>query len=260
MEAVTTPIAPSGTRTVFTPEGALTAVVRDRKQPQFILAMHDAYFHGLNEDNFPVNGLNVYPTIRFLMEAQSHLVIAERQALEANDTYRQLLPYVVVKYAGDDGVARYATYKRSNATGETKLHNKFSCGYGGHIDLADISFAREGKHASVVDLDHTIRMSAAREVFKEELKAKDPSQQIELMSAIPNYCNKFIVSDRGVDQVHLAIIMEVHLPMSLPVVPAEVQLEDAGILTAEEILALEGVDGGEVESWTKLYLQHELAG
>lgn len=239
------------------------AIATDRKRPQFILAMDTTYFLGLNADNFPVNGINIYPMSRFLYQAQPHLAIRERESLEKNAAYRQLLPYVIVKYPNcSDGKVRYATYKRTEGGNEGLLHNKYSIGYGGHIDACDVIYARvdptNAKEVpSVLDL-HCTLMGAAKRECREEFRAADPELQASLDTTGLSYAHKFIVSDRGVDNVHLAIIIELLLPETLLITSkgtvSEAEHEDAGILTAEEALAVDG----EMESWSKLYLESEM--
>lgn len=243
---------------------SLKAIIESRKKPQFILAMDAAYFKGLNEDNFPVNGINVFPFAKFLYDAQPHLAIREREALEKNPHYRQLLPYLIVKYPGEgfpDNKTRYATYRRTHQGGEAGLHNRFSIGYGGHVDISDLVLVTDPRDpaagANVLDLNASLLRSARREA-REEFRAIEEDLQSELDSASLTYANKFIVSDRGVDNVHLAVIIELVLPVTLAITCQgtihEHEHADAGFLTAEEALAVPG----EMESWSKLYLESEL--
>jgi predicted NUDIX family phosphoesterase len=229
----------------------LQQILANTKKPQFILAIDAAYFTGLNADNFPIDGVNIYPATRFLLEAQSHLAIRERDALENNPTYRQLLPYMIVKYVDcPDGLTRYAVYKRLPGAGEQRLVNMFSLGYGGHIDADSLVWAQ----GNVLDLDSTIRASTAREK-REEVTAEDPQHVNELNMHAAVYANRFIVSTHTpVDCVHLGIVMELVLPYHLAVKPNEELLQGMGIMTAQEALNLDGT----MESWSRLYLEHEL--
>ncbi len=56
----------------------------------------------------------------------------ERNLAENNTKYKQIIPYVVLK-DGED----FIVYKRTNKQSEDRLHNKYSLGVGGHINLED---------------------------------------------------------------------------------------------------------------------------
>jgi len=62
------------------------------------------------------------------------LVPMERDLAESDISFKQIIPYVVLK---DNN--KVLLYKRTKKTSESKLHEKYSIGIGGHLDLSDKS-------------------------------------------------------------------------------------------------------------------------
>ncbi len=56
----------------------------------------------------------------------------KRELAEYDESYRQLIPYVVFKSEG-----QYLLLKRTNRQSEERLHNKYSLGVGGHVNRTD---------------------------------------------------------------------------------------------------------------------------
>lgn len=229
-----------------------------KKYPQFILAIANEYFK--NNPAF-ISPVQSYPMKTFLEEAQSHLIIAERQMLdkkqndgyEGDRNYRQILPYVIVRQ--QDLTTQqylYHTYRRpASGTGETRLAGNVSIGYGGHIDLFDISTIEE----SVIDLQGTILNGAYREVLQEELQCA-PSQVPEAQEAFnqlqPTHTDYFILDDSNdVGQLHLGIVMTIDIPMHLKVISNAEEMTHMRPMTLDELLNSDLP----LENWTRLYLE-----
>jgi len=53
----------------------------------------------------------------------------ERPRAEEDPTYRQIIPYALVRYRG-----RYLLMRRTQGGGEARLHNRYTLGVGGHIN------------------------------------------------------------------------------------------------------------------------------
>lgn len=64
---------------------------------------------------------------------------------EQDERYLQLIPYVVLRYAGD----KYLVYKRAGS--ETRLHALWSIGVGGHVELSDYERANHDPVATVFE-------------------------------------------------------------------------------------------------------------
>jgi len=60
-----------------------------------------------------------------------------RGEMEQDPHFKQLIPYVVFRHRGEDGVWRVFHYTRGSGQGEQRLHAKKSVGVGGHISLED---------------------------------------------------------------------------------------------------------------------------
>jgi predicted NUDIX family phosphoesterase len=105
-----------------------------------------------------------------------------RGDLETNTEYRQILPYLIVKVDN-----KFFYYVRAEGSDETRLHNRFSIGIGGHIEMKDKDSPQE-----------TMETGLIREA-REEL-----GENIELVNLKPLgfiYTNKTIL-----DEVHLGIL------------------------------------------------------
>jgi len=59
-------------------------------------------------------------------------VFLDRSAAEEDATHKQIIPYILVVHEG-----RFLLYKRTKKQGESRLHEKFSLGFGGHINDID---------------------------------------------------------------------------------------------------------------------------
>jgi predicted NUDIX family phosphoesterase len=65
------------------------------------------------------------------------LVFLDRPAAEQDPSHKQIIPYIVVAHN-----ERFLVYQRTAKQGEKRLHNKFSLGFGGHINDLDQAGAR----------------------------------------------------------------------------------------------------------------------
>lgn len=59
-----------------------------------------------------------------------------RPEMEADPSFKQLIPYVIFRYEGEEG-AQLFRYTRGSGQGESRLHAKKSIGIGGHISTLD---------------------------------------------------------------------------------------------------------------------------
>ena len=75
----------------------------------------------------------VFPDGRFLSELLSKTEFLNRDKVEHDPSYKQLIPYSILRYK--DSVFHY---KRSAWTKETRLHRFYSIGVGGHVNKSDV--------------------------------------------------------------------------------------------------------------------------
>ena len=157
------------------------------------------------------------------------IVIMQRAFLENEPKFRQLIPYVVVKQ--DD---KYLAYKRETAGGESRLHNLFSIGIGGHVDAVDAVYDEKG----VFQLQQTLSTGMYRELAEELGLTAADFQGMETIG----YLAKNATS---VDAVHLGIVLVAELKTEKAIASQEEALNLAGFLSVDELLALN------LESWSE---------
>ncbi len=118
-----------------------------------------------------------------LKEVLKDAVYGTRCLMEENPNFKQIIPYI--SFISNN---RVLVYKRSSKSGEDRLHEKYSIGVGGHVDLE----MDESKDAIDVVLD-----AAIREV-DEEIGVKISREDLEV---------KFMINDDGDDvgKVHFGI-------------------------------------------------------
>jgi predicted NUDIX family phosphoesterase len=185
---------------------------------------------GENADGFPFEVNDVW--------------IGPRDVLETNDNYRQIIPYVLVERD-----QKYLLYKRTPKGGESRLHNKLSLGFGGHIDVSDISITEDGQS---IDLEGAVGNAVVREI------------QEELSSDIISFEALGIIALSGnlTDRVHVGILMLAST--NSMVVSKEDQIDLVGFKSLEEIAEIIADENNDLENWSKiafnqLLLQNGLA-
>lgn len=59
-------------------------------------------------------------------------IFLDRSAAEEDPTHKQIIPYLLIVHQG-----HFLLYKRTKKQGESRLHEKYSLGFGGHINDID---------------------------------------------------------------------------------------------------------------------------
>lgn len=77
----------------------------------------------------PIEQKNLLP---LLLKSSEYQVRDE--TLEKNPAFKQIIPYIIVVNTRNHTVFGYKRFKKYAGLHETRLHNKFSLGLGGHID------------------------------------------------------------------------------------------------------------------------------
>jgi predicted NUDIX family phosphoesterase len=166
-----------------------------------------------------------------------NLEIIDRDLAEKDETLKQIIPYIVVKRVfGDspklsDNTQQILKYERTKKAGESRLHNKWSIGFGGHMNLLN-----DGKDV--------VRANAMREL-NEELEL--PKGNLFPLGFIYDSTNE-------VGRVHLGIVFEYELEGHKLVEAKEDQLTGLEWLKPSELKA--GED--RLESWSKIALEEFL--
>ena len=88
----------------------------------------------------------------------NHLWVGPRPILEEDESFKQIIPYVVLSHQG-----KIAVYQRTKQGGENRLHNMHSIGFGGHMDAFDLVYSEQGE----IQIQDTIDRCAQRELDEE---------------------------------------------------------------------------------------------
>jgi predicted NUDIX family phosphoesterase len=171
--------------------------------------------------------------LRIVLEGEDGqgLWIGPRGILEADQRFRQILPYVVLK-VGD----KFVKYDRQPSGGEARLHGLASIGFGGHIEAEDVIFDHQ---TSRVKLMQTIMQNATRELREELSFTRGVGFRSEWAGVLVDMSN-------DVGLVHVGVVGFWHLA-AMP----ESNEDDIGGL---ELLSLEELHArrDQLESWSQL--------
>ena len=159
------------------------------------------------------------------------LAYRPRGAMEADPSFKQLIPYVVFRHRTGRGVELFQ-YTRGGGQGEARLHAKRSSGVGGHIssDDADQDTAHD-----------TYRVGMLRELTEEvRIGAKYTEQCVGLIND----------DETDVGKVHLGVV-HIYDVDSPTVEPCEPDLLDAGFRPVEELTS----EVDKFETWSQIVLR-----
>lgn len=191
----------------------------------------------------------------WLEEAAGHLIIGRRAELENDLQFRQILPYTVIVQVNDadeDAPVKIASYQRTSKSGEERLFNNHSIGYGGHPGLLDVIFDEKG----VINFEHTFANAMMRELI-EEVEFTDENGHVR---SIAEDSIRFHVTPAGfirddsdaVGQLHLAVVTIVAVPHNWTLRC----LEEDNITGPSETAASHLAKGLKFENWSQILLEH----
>ena len=169
-----------------------------------------------------------------VLESQS-LEFRPRGAMESDPSFKQLIPYVLLRHIDDAGVTRLFTYTRGSGQGEARLHAKRSIGIGGHISTEDAETT-----PGQPDLG-PYRNGMMRELTEEVRLATDYTEQCVGMIYDPT---------TEVGQVHLGVV-HIFDVKTQAVTPNEDDICDTGFVTIDDLRA--NID--HLEIWSRLALE-----
>ena len=188
---------------------------------QILVALAD-WVNSLCQQGFTAD---IHPD--FLAKLPEMAFFMDRPEAEINPKFRQIIPYVLVKYQD-----KYLTVTRRTTQTETRLHNKVSLGIGGHINPID------GEPKNILD-------AGLRRELSEELATDTPPSfnELKLLGLLRDDVNE-------VGQVHLGVVMlwEVNTPISI----RETDKMDGTYLSLAEI----DVQKDSLENWSRLVYDH----
>jgi predicted NUDIX family phosphoesterase len=162
--------------------------------------------------------------------ASGQLSYRPRGEMEADPSFKQLIPYAVFRYTEPDGTIKLFQYQRGQGNGEARLRAKRSVGVGGHISTLDVAD------------DH-----AEADVYRAGLM-RELDEEIHINAPHKESCVGMINDDQTeVGKVHLGVV---HVfDMERPEVkPREADIQDASFQPLSEIAK----DLEAYESWSQI--------
>lgn len=213
-----------------------------KSKPQFILAMQNS---GVISEL--QQGMNHIGFDHFVGLTQSLVTIREREHLEQDPNYRQVIPYVMLAMRDSNGGTLFVPYARTSQSGEERLRGNVSLGFGGHVDLADVVHS-----GSVVDLLQTVGGAVTRELQEEVNFAHGGGDHMDM----PMFDNGVLIDDSNeVGKVHLGVVLTCMLPEGTVVTSREDALEILPAMSASQLLA----SGLPLENWSRIILEDIVA-
>jgi predicted NUDIX family phosphoesterase len=176
-----------------------------------------------------------------------HLFFAERDYMEVNSHYKQIIPYLMLQ-RGEGDQARVLCYQRRTKHTEKRLGGLWSVGFGGHIEPLD-------RDDSLVETNGMVMVTALREM-EEETGLNPGPDALSLIG--------FINSDsEDVSSVHFGVVFKVALDgladtdeQILELVSAQAEPHQARWIAARDLAKLtapgNGPDGGSFEDWSRI--------
>jgi predicted NUDIX family phosphoesterase len=178
---------------------------------------------------------------------QSRLFFAERDHMEINSHFKQIIPYLVIgRGQGDD--ERILCYQRRTKHTEARLGGLWSVGFGGHIEPIDRSAPEVARHG-------LMKASALREL-QEETGLTVGADDLQAAG--------YINSDsQDVSSVHFGLVMRIGvdgLPGSddeiLETVSAQAEPHQAKWIATRDLPGMmdegRGPDGASFEDWSRI--------
>lgn len=192
--------------------------------------------------------VNPYGYDVWLKEVSGKLIVAQREALEKDERFRQILPYIFYRKV-INGVTHYFTYQRTKNVGEKKLGMKYSIGIGGHIDIIRVIFNED----STIDLGTTIIHNNEIETAEEISYSLTTGGMITQVPD-PKPMDLFLIHDVDVQIVHAGVVFVVDVPENFEVECAEEELRTVGWETLETLAS----GKYDLEVWSALLVNYLL--
>jgi predicted NUDIX family phosphoesterase len=150
-----------------------------------------------------------------------------RSEMEADPSFKQLIPYVIFTTRCEDDRLLVFRYTRGKGQGESRLHSKHSIGIGGHISIDD-------------------RLSDDAVPYAEGMR-RELDEEVSIDCPYAERCIGLINDDETpVGRVHLGVVHLVELERPA-VEPREPDILDCGFATVEQLLA----DLDRFETWSQ---------
>jgi predicted NUDIX family phosphoesterase len=182
-----------------------------------------------------------------LDDLTSHVFFAERDYMEVNSHYKQIIPYLMLQRGTGDDI-RVLCYQRKTKHTEKRLGGLWSVGFGGHIEPLD-------RNDATVAANGLVMATALREM-EEETGLNPGSESLSLIG--------FINSDsEDVSSVHFGAVFKVDLDglsdsdeQIMDLVSAQAEPHQARWIAARDLGGMvgpgNGPEGGSFEDWSRI--------
>lgn len=193
---------------------------------EHVLVVPTKLFHSIG--HFQGFRSDYHPYIDQLLDPL-HTSYRPRHEMETDPSFKQLIPYCIIRFQDSAGDVELFQYTRGKKQGEKRLHAKRSVGIGGHICTLDRGDACPYDVGMQRELD----------------------EEIAIGTSYQSSCVGLINDDQNdVGRVHLGVV---HLiDVAEPVVkPREMEIEGAGFESIKDIL----FEIDQFETWSQICLK-----
>jgi len=151
---------------------------------------------------------------------------------EINPEFQQPIAYCIIV---NKNTKKIFAYQRTEKAGESRLHNKWSWGVGGHIDVPDHDETKS---------ENPIELSMMREL-EEEIGLK--KEQITKITPL-GYIND---DSNSVGKVHFGILYSIETNLK-NIEQAEEELSKGKMFSIEELESIKNNPDNYIESWSQI--------
>jgi predicted NUDIX family phosphoesterase len=169
----------------------------------------------------------------------AHLSIRQRQLLENDASFLQILPYTLIGYRNALGEVHMTTYYRKKGHGEERLEGNMSFGWGGHVEIEDLAWRENGD----LDFDQTVFQNLVRELGEECIFIDTRTgEEVSVHDLVPSLnalvAQGFILDERNdVGKHHLALVNLLVLPGYIKLVKREKEHLQGEVMSVDQLLA-----------------------
>ncbi len=161
-----------------------------------------------------------------------HASYRPRSEVEQDPGFKQLIPYMILRWRDGSGPDQVFVYTRGTGMGEGRLHRKRSVGIGGHISTVDVT------------------ADARRHPYQEGMQ-RELDEEVIVESPYTSQCAGLINDDQTeVGKVHLGLVHLLDLKEPR-VRPREDDITQCGFQPVDQLLA--DLDG--FETWSSICLE-----